>query len=181
MHDGENFNYLLIDKGLARVYDSTFADSERFYDTEASEQENQTGVWSCRNAGDGDGESGSGGDGDGGSQTSGTALEIVEIHEDAEGEERENLNNEYVTFQNGGDNPLDLGGWVVEDEADHDYTVPDGFRLEPGAKVTLHTGQGENTGTDLYWGQGNPVWNNAGDTVYVTTADGETVIERSYE
>ncbi len=181
MYDGENFNHLLIDEGLARVYDSTFTDSERFYDTEASEQENQTGVWSCRNAGDGDGESGSGGDGDGGSQTSGTALEIVEIHEDAEGEERENLNNEYVTFQNGGDNPLDLGGWVVEDEADHDYTVPDGFTLEAGAKVTLHTGQGENTGTDLYWGQGNPVWNNAGDTVYVTNADGETVIERSYE
>jgi endonuclease YncB( thermonuclease family) len=68
MYDGENFNHLLIDKGLARVYDSTFTDSERFYDTEASEQENQTGVWSCRNAGDGDGESDGGGDSDGGSR-----------------------------------------------------------------------------------------------------------------
>lgn len=65
--------------------------------------------------------------------------------------------------------------------ADHDYTVPDGLTLEPGAEVTLYTGQGENTGTDLYRGQGNPVWNNAGDTVYVTNADSETVIERSYE
>lgn len=44
MYDGENFNHLLIDEGLARVYDSTFTDSERFYDTEASEQENQTGI-----------------------------------------------------------------------------------------------------------------------------------------
>ena len=178
--DGENFNHLLLDEGLARVYDSTFTESERFYDTEAAERENQTGVWSCQNADDGSGDSNTGGD-DSASQTSDSALKIVEIHEDAEGEERENLDDEYVTFRNDGDEALDLSGWVVEDDADHDYTVPDGFTLDPGAEVTLYTGQGEDSDSELYWGQENPVWNNAGDTVHVTNADGELIIERSYE
>ena len=29
--------------------------------------------------------------------------------------------------------------------------------------VTLHTGHGKNTATDLYWGQSTYVWNNTGD------------------
>jgi Micrococcal nuclease (thermonuclease) homologs len=37
LHDGQKFNHLLIDEGLARVYDSTFTESDRFYETEAAE------------------------------------------------------------------------------------------------------------------------------------------------
>lgn len=179
--DSENFNHLLLDEGLARVYDSTFTEADRFYDTESAERENQTGVWSCRDTGGGDDGSSDGDNDDGESQTSDSTLEIVEIHEDAEREERENLNDEYVTFRNDGDDTLDLSEWVVEDEADHDYTFPSDFTLEAGEEVTLHTGKGEDTDTDLYWGLGNPVWNNGGDTVHVYNADGELVTERSYE
>lgn len=177
--DGENFNHLLLDEGLARVYDSSFTESDRFYETETAERENQTGVWSCQNAGSGD-DGSSGGD-DGGSQTSDSALEIAEIHEDAAGDEYDNLNDEYITFRNTGDAALDLGGWTIEDDADHDYTVPTGFTLEAGEEVTLYTGEGEDTDTDLYWGLDNPVWNNGGDTVHVYNANGELVTERSYE
>jgi len=49
-----------------------------------------------------------------------------------------------------------------------------------GAQVTLHTGSGSDTGSDLYWGYGSAVWNNGGDTVTVTTNTGEVVIEESY-
>jgi micrococcal nuclease len=178
--DGENFNHLLLDEGLARVYDSTFTESERFYDTEAAERKNQTGVWSCQNAGDRGSDSSDNNDGDG-SRTSDSTLEIVEIHEDAEGEERENLNDEYVTFRNRGGDTLDLGDWVVKDSADHDYTVPSDFTLEAGEEVTLHTGKGGNTDNDLYWGLDNPVWNNSGDTVYVYNADDELIIKRPHE
>lgn len=177
--DGENFNHLLLDEGLARVYDSSFTESDRFYETETAERENQTGVWSCQNAGGGD-DGSSGGD-DGGSQTSDSALEIAEIHEDAAGDEYDNLNDEYIVFRNTGDAALDLGDWTIEDDADHDYTVPSDFTLEAGEEVTLRTGQGDDTDTDLYWGLGSPVWNNGGDTVHVYNADGELVIERSYE
>lgn len=176
--DGENFNHLLLEEGMGRVYDSTFTESERFYDTEAQARDNQTGVWSCQNADDGSSDESD--SGSGGSQASDSALEIVEIHEDASGNDHENLNDEYVTFRNEGDEALELSGWTVEDEADHQYTVPSGFTLQAGEEVTLHTGDGTDTDTDLYWGSGRAVWNNGGDTVFVNNADGEQVIEREY-
>jgi hypothetical protein len=68
----------------------------------------------------------------------------------------------------------------VSDEADHEYTVPSGFTLESGEEVTLRTGEGVDTDSELYWGVGNPVWNNGGDTVRVENANGDVVIEREY-
>jgi hypothetical protein len=47
--------------------------------------------------------------------------------------------------------------------------------------VTLHTGSGADTDTDLYWGSDAAIWNNGGDTIYVYDESGETVIERSYD
>ncbi|WP_430505909.1 lamin tail domain-containing protein [Haloparvum sp. PAK95] len=115
---------------------------------------------------------------DGGADPS--ALEVAEIHADAEGTESENLNDEYVVFENAGDAALDLGGWTVEDEVGKTYTFPEGFTLDAGATVTLHTGSGTDTGADLYWGRDSPVWNNDGDTVVVTTDTGEEVLRVSY-
>ncbi|ELZ40408.1 beta-lactamase [Halorubrum tebenquichense DSM 14210] len=47
--------------------------------------------------------------------------------------------------------------------------------------MTLRTGSGTDTDTELYWGSGSPIWNNAGDTVILSNADGEHVLEVSYE
>ncbi|WP_277554087.1 lamin tail domain-containing protein [Halobaculum limi] len=115
---------------------------------------------------------------DGGSDPG--ALALVEIHADAAGTESENLNDEYLVFENTGDSELDLSGWTVADAADHVYTVPEGTTLAPGGQVTLHTGSGTDTETDLYWGAAAPVWNNGGDTVTVRTADGTVVIQEDY-
>ncbi|MFW5999966.1 MAG: lamin tail domain-containing protein, partial [Halorubrum sp.] len=109
------------------------------------------------------------------------ALEVAEINADAEGDDQENLNDEYVVFENTGDEPIDLSGWTVEDEAAHGYEFPQGFTLDAGATVTLRTGSGTDTDTELYWGSGSPIWNNAGDTVILSNADGEHVLEVSYE
>jgi len=55
---------------------------------------------------------------DGGTPTAApTALTIADINADANGDDRENLNDEYVVFENTGDDPLDLASWTVEDEA----------------------------------------------------------------
>ncbi|MFD1588117.1 lamin tail domain-containing protein [Halorientalis brevis] len=108
------------------------------------------------------------------------ALSIAEIHADASGDEYDNLNDEYVVFENTGEQSVDLSGWTLSDDADHVYTFPDGFVLEPGATVTVHTGSGTDSATDLYWGSDAPVWNNGGDTVTVRDANGDVVIEESY-
>ncbi|TKX82658.1 lamin tail domain-containing protein, partial [Halorubrum sp. SS5] len=69
----------------------------------------------------------------------------------------------------------------VADEAGHSYVFPEGFALDAGATVTLRTGSGADTETDLFWGAGSPIWNNAGDTVILSDADGDRVLEVSYE
>ncbi len=116
-----------------------------------------------------------------GGETTGGSLAVAEINADAAGDDRENLNDEYVTFENTGDAPLDLSGWQVREGAGRTYTVPEGVTLDPGEQVTLHTGSGTDTTTDLYWGLDGPVWNNGGDTVTVIDSDGITVLEVSYE
>jgi competence protein ComEC len=112
--------------------------------------------------------------------TAGGELVVDEIHADAAGDERENLNDEYVVFANDGDEALDLTGWTVADEAGATYTFPDGYTLGAGERVTLHTGSGTDTERDLYWGSGSPIWNNGGDTVIVRNSQGDVVREVSY-
>lgn len=118
------------------------------------------------------------------SETDETAAEagltVADIHADAAGDDRDNLNDEYVVFENTGNETLDLSGWTIEDEVGQRYTVPEGFKLAPGQTVTLHTGSGTSTTTELYWDSGSPIWNNDGDTVIVSTPNGERVLEETY-
>ncbi|WP_267643251.1 lamin tail domain-containing protein [Haloarchaeobius amylolyticus] len=107
------------------------------------------------------------------------SIVVKNVHEDAEGTDSENLNDEYVVFENTGSSAVDMTDYVCEDEAAHDYVFPS-FTLDAGATVTLHTGSGTDTSTDLYWGSGSSIWNNAGDTVYLFDASGNTVLTHSY-
>nr|WP_233341065.1 lamin tail domain-containing protein [Haloprofundus sp. MHR1] len=107
-------------------------------------------------------------------------LSLAAIRADAPGDDHENTNGEYLVFENAGDEPLDLTGWTVEDEAGHAYTFPTGFTLAPGARVTLYTGDGSDTDSELYWGSGSAVWNNGGDTIRVSDDAGTVVLEERY-
>jgi len=142
------------------------------------------GAVAVTDGGDGTEDSGGtdGSDGDDGTagDSNGT-LAVAAVHADAEGDDRENLNDEYVVFENAGTETLDLSGWTVEDEAGKRYTVPDGVTLAPDETLTLRTGSGTDTESELYWGAGSPVWNNGGDTVIVENATGDRVLAESYE
>jgi competence protein ComEC len=107
-------------------------------------------------------------------------LTVVEINADADGDDAENLNGEYVTFENTGSSSLGLSGWVLADAADHSYTIPEGTILDPGDRITIYTGSGTDTKNELYWGQPTPVWNNGGDTVILRDGAGTIVIEETY-
>jgi competence protein ComEC len=118
---------------------------------------------------------------DGGTVTSVVGgLSLVEVHADAAGNDNENLDDEYLTFENTGDSSLDLGGWVLADAAGHRYTFPSGVTLAPGERVTVYTGSGTDGAGELYWGADGAIWNNDGDTVLVTTDEGAVVVEEEY-
>lgn len=99
---------------------------------------------------------------------------------DPPGDESQTPNEEWVEVVNRGARAVDLTGWGLRDEsASHRYTFPDGFRLGPGARVRIHTGCGPDTVTDLHWCvSGSAVWNNDGDTAFVTDPRGNIVDQR---
>lgn len=85
------------------------------------------------------------------------------------------LQNERVTVANADPAAVNLTGWTIADEgARNNYTFPV-FTLSPGADVTVHSGAGNDTATDLYWGRSSPVWNNDGDLATLADANGTAV------
>ncbi|MBC8443373.1 lamin tail domain-containing protein [PVC group bacterium] len=101
-------------------------------------------------------------------------ISISRVHADAEGRDRDNLNDEYIIIENKGDTAIDFAGWTVSDEANHRYLCPR-FILPAKGKVTLRTGLGKNTADELFWGNRGPIWNNDGDTILIRDADGHLV------
>lgn len=96
------------------------------------------------------------------------------------------LNSEYIVIKNTTNRTISLGGYTVRDNgAKHVYRVPTGFKLGAYKSVTLRTGKGTNTTTNLYWGQAvggaSPVtrngyvWNNDTDTAVLRNASGVIV------
>jgi PKD repeat protein len=124
-------------------------------------------------------------------------LALVDVHPDAPG--RKHLQQEYLTFGNVGDGPLDVVGWTVHDaaeaagrtvrEGDHRFEFTDVPELEPGATLTLHTGEAPAAGPvdreddyHRYWGRTwFAVWNDDADVVLVRDADDNPVFAARYE
>lgn len=174
--DGELFNKKLLRQGYARLYDSEFQKRASFGTIEANSQQSEVGLWSFESTTATTTTTTS----EQSNSDGGESLSVARLHVDADGNDHENENGEYVVFENTGDSPIDFTGWSLRDEADHVYYFPDGFTLEPGATVTVYTGSGSNSASKLYWGSDSAIWNNGGDTIIVTTDTGNTVLEHEY-
>ncbi len=88
-----------------------------------------------------------------------------------------NLKDEWIEITNRDASPVLLEGWKIEDEGSkHTYTFSS-YTLSSQAAVTLYTGMGTDTSTELYWGSESPVWNNDGDTAYLYDNSGNLIAE----
>lgn len=110
------------------------------------------------------------------------SLVIGDLVADPPGDDTLDANAEYVVVRNDGDAAVDLTGWGVKDEsASHRFAFPSGFSLAAGASVTVHTGCGAPSATDLFWcNQGSAVWNNDGDTAFLLDPEGNIVDTLAY-
>jgi len=104
-------------------------------------------------------------------------LRVVGLRLDAEGDDSQNLNDEWVDIRNEGVVAVDLTGWRVRDEsASNRFDFPEGFTLGPGAQVRLRSGCGEPTDSELFWcTSGAAIWNNDGDTAFLLDPAGNVV------
>ncbi|WP_096390400.1 lamin tail domain-containing protein [Halopenitus persicus] len=187
-----SFNRRLLENGYARLYDTPFTERSAYRSAEAAAREAGIGVWGYEEgAGANATADGTAASGDetttsgSGTDAAATAVgpdgvAVADVTADAPGNDHENLNGESITLENRGEEPVSLDGWTLSDAAGKTYAFPEGFVLEPGDRVTVHSGAGTDTGTELYWNAGSAVWNNGDDTVIVRDAAGETRIAYEY-
>jgi len=170
--DDRLFNYQLVATGRARVYDSEFSRGDSFTAAETSAREARRGLWRCVDPEAADWQTAT-------ATASPSGLALVERHEDATGNDNENLNDEYLVFANRGEEAVSLDGWTVTDATGKSYTFRN-YTLGPGERVALYTGSGSDDATARYWGASGAVWNNGGDTVTVRTSGGDVALQRAY-
>ena len=109
-------------------------------------------------------------------------LRIADVVYDPPGDDTANLNAEFVVIRNEGPQAVSLDDWSLRDtSARHRFDFPPDFALAASASVTLRTGCGTPTATDLYWCvSGSAVWNNDGDTAFLIDPSGNIADTYSY-
>jgi hypothetical protein len=68
---------------------------------------------------------------------------------------------------------------VIKDRAGKRFRFPR-YRIRGGGYVKVHTGRGRDRRGDLYWGSGNFIWNNDGDTATLRKRGGGTADRCGY-
>jgi hypothetical protein len=68
---------------------------------------------------------------------------------------------------------VNMAGWTMTDGEGNQFTFPTLSLLSKG-EVTVHTGKGTNTPTDLYWGQAEPRWA-SGKVAYLRDPGGKLI------
>jgi len=102
---------------------------------------------------------------------------VAEFNYDADGDDNDNLNEEYVVLENDCDE-INLDGWTLKDESASNLYKFSDFVLDEN--VALYTGSGDDSATDIYWGRTRAVWNNDGDTLFLRDTEGNLVLSESY-
>ncbi len=82
------------------------------------------------------------------------------------------LARETVRLRNRG-GIVSLEGWTLSDASGDSYTFPR-LVLFPGGEITLHSGPGISTPTDLYWNRAAPAWQ-SGELLTLRNAEGDVV------
>ncbi|MBR9705823.1 zinc-ribbon domain-containing protein [Candidatus Pacearchaeota archaeon] len=163
--DGKNLNILLVEEGLASVF--IVGENNRYtpelLKAEEIAKQNQGCIWEK-------------------SQSCSGCIGISYFHLNAEGNDCQNTNDEYITFKNTCDIDCDITSWTVKDEATHTYTFPT-YILKGQGSLTLYSGDGIDKNNEFYWenhgnsGSCKAIWNNDGDIVFLRDNEGKLVLD----
>lgn len=113
------------------------------------------------------------------------ALHITSFHANGRGDERQNVNAEYLRVANVTTSPLNLDGYRIQDISGKSYNLP-AVEIPAGYTFEIRSGVGTNQG-DLseplvvYLGSDWPIWNNDRDRATLLSPDGKIVDVREHE
>jgi competence protein ComEC len=97
----------------------------------------------------------------------------------APGDDRENLNGEYIQITNHGSGLVNMNGWTLSDKTGTRPYIFPAFLLLPDSPVYVYTGIGAINDTALFMGRAAPVWGNSGDEAVLKDDRGNVVDHRS--
>ncbi len=112
-------------------------------------------------------------------------LHITSFHANADGDDRENINGEYLRVCNVSTRPVDLAGFRLADASGKSWELP-ALLLPPGNTVKIHSGRGEKQEDPdqqlaIYLGQVSPIWNNKADQATIYDRYGKVVDSRAHQ
>ena len=107
------------------------------------------------------------------------AVVISATQFNAPGDDRQNVNGEWVQLTNRGDDTVLIAGWTLSDNNRITlYTFPAVY-LVPGETVTIFSGTGALNNTALFMGKNEPVWGNSRDIAILKDGSGKIIDQRS--
>ncbi len=164
--DGKNLSIELLERGLAHLFiippDGT--DFTTFIAAQARAKAAKKGIWST--------------------PAYQGVLHITSFHANADGDDRENVNGEYLRVCNVDPNPIDLAGYKISDLSANSWEFP-ALVVPPGHTFEIHSGKGMNQ-TDssrqleIFLQSADPIWNNAEDRATIYDRFGRSVDSRAH-
>ena len=115
--------------------------------------------------------------------TAPAAIRFASIHYDspgADGGSNKSLKGEWFTITNTKSKKKSLKNWKVHDKGGHVYKFGN-FTLRGHQTVKVHTGRGNNSGLQRYWGLHGYVWDNDADMATLRKPNGDVVDRCSYD
>lgn len=161
----KNVNILLVRNGLAAVYEyeKQLKYLQELKQAEAEAQKSNECIWKKSDA----------------IYELDGCLSVKDFHFDAEGNDAENLNNEFIQFENNCSYPIALTGWNVKDEGTNFFYFPS-INFEKNSTLTIFSGIGANSSAKLYWNSKQGIWNNDHDRMFLRNEKGELVVFSEY-
>ncbi|MBI4173888.1 MAG: thermonuclease family protein [Candidatus Aenigmarchaeota archaeon] len=159
--DGRLVNLELVRAGLARAY--VFQNDSHTIELLALEKQAKqqgNGIWSVK-------------------YEHAFCIGISLFRYNARGDDRTNLNDEFVILRNGCDYQMDIASWKVL--AGNDAYAFGNVTVGPHQSVVLHTGSGPDNSTDLFWNSTRPLWNNEHDKLIMRDQAGRLMLNYSYD
>lgn len=152
-------NYQLLKEGYA-IYEKIYPNKkycDKLIEAENFAKDNKIGIW----------------------KESNIKLKIVNINYDAEGDDNENLNGEWVVIKNVEIMPVNMKDFTLRDITNHIFIFPE-IIIYSNETVYIYTGCGENSYNSLYWCSNKAIWNNDFDTAFLYDPFGNLIDTYNY-
>lgn len=166
MVDGKNLSIELLEQGYAHMFvippDRT--DLKPFIAAQERARTARRGIWStARFQG---------------------ALHITSFHANADGDDRENVNGEYLRVCNVSADPVDLSGYSIADISGNKFTFPQ-IVVPAGFTFKVHSGKGKDdvdpqAQITVHLQSADPIWNNKVDRATIYDRYGRVVDAREH-